>query len=158
MDNYQIFLQACEFWGEGNGKRAFQLFLKAARNGDSSSQHNVGFFFDEGLGAKRNWKKALYWYRRAWRSGGQSSTCSNIARLYADVGNNRRAKYWWGKAIEMGDGDAALDQAKFLIKRGRKVDGPLVVSLLHFAAKSVHISASGIDEAEELLRHRDYLL
>lgn len=52
---------------EQSARRALQLFLEAARNGDKAALLNIGYFYDKGVGVKRDRTKALYWYKRAYR-------------------------------------------------------------------------------------------
>ena len=74
--------------------------------------------------------------------------------LYAGLGNIRQAKFWWNKAIlELNDGDAALDYAKFLINRKNKRDYHKIIELLKFATKSDYITEISKEEAGQLLKN-----
>lgn len=142
-------------WEKGRPRDAFPLFLKAARLGESTAQHNVAYFYDVGDGIGKNWKKALYWYKKAWRSGRQTDSCSNIARLYVEIGTERKAIFWWRKAIAHGDGDSALELAQFFMKDKDKRHQMSIVPLLKCAISSpvrFKISEAGQREAVRLLK------
>lgn len=47
--NKVLFDDASDAWEKQDYKNAFELFLKAAKNGDSSAQNNLGYFWDEGI-------------------------------------------------------------------------------------------------------------
>jgi hypothetical protein len=90
MTNDERFHLACDLWDKGRLKEAFQLFSSAARAGDLSSQLNVGYFYDCGIGTKQNKKSALRWYMKAHKRGNSSAT-NNIGTIYRDRGDNKRA-------------------------------------------------------------------
>jgi TPR repeat protein len=146
-----IFKRANSAWERGQDRRAFTEFLKAARLGDPSAQHNLGYFYDEGIGTKRNFGRALLWYLKAWRAHGQTDTCINIAQLYAARRKVRNAVLWWNKAIRLGDGDAALDLAKFYLARESKADKKRARALLRKVLAARHVTEDALDAATELL-------
>ena len=128
------------------------MFLEAARLGVPSAQHNVGFFYDVGVGTKKDTRKALQWYLRAWRAHGQTDTCINIAQLYASKRNIRNATLWWNKAIGLGDGDAALDLAKFYLSRKSESDKKRARVLLQKVLRSRHVTGEAVETATKLLK------
>jgi TPR repeat protein len=130
MNDKRLLDQASEAWAKGRNKIAFALFRKAAHLEQGSAQHNLGYFYNEGVGVRKNPSKALYWYKRAWRNDRQTGTCANIALLCAEQGKYRRAVMWWMKAVSRGDGDAALDLAQFYISRNREAQRRQGVRLL----------------------------
>jgi len=56
--NDKLFVEANAAWDKGDLRRAFELFLQAAKLGDRSSQLDLGYFFDCGLHVKKDKKKA----------------------------------------------------------------------------------------------------
>lgn len=145
-----MFKEASRAWEKGLSKKAFELFLAAAELGDDGAQLNLGHFYETGEAVRKDVRRALYWYKRAWRNGRQTSACCNIADLYAQAGKDRQARFWWRRAIAKGDGDAALDFAKYLIERGVRNDRR-VFSLLKAAARSSRITLAGAREAKALI-------
>jgi TPR repeat protein len=152
IDAVDLFKRADAEWESGHNKKAFDLFLKAALHGESSAQHNVGYFYDVGIGTKKNIKKALFWYKKAWRNDRQTGTCINIAKLYVARKNFRVAMGWWNKAIKKGDGDAALELAKFYLGKKNRRDQNKAVALLKKARKFSRISETAAEEISEILR------
>jgi len=67
--NNELFIRADELEDRGELKAAFRLFLAGAKAGDISCQLNLGNYYDDAKGIRRNRKAALYWYRRAYRRG-----------------------------------------------------------------------------------------
>src|SRR4030088_1668906 len=55
----EMFIRAEKMWHRGQLRNAFRLFLVAANAGDKASQLNVGCFYDNGVGTKRNREEAL---------------------------------------------------------------------------------------------------
>jgi hypothetical protein len=49
-----LFAKASEQWDRGKLRSAFHLFLSAAKRGDPSAQHDLGYFYDVGVGVKPN--------------------------------------------------------------------------------------------------------
>jgi TPR repeat protein len=46
-------------WENGDLKLAFRLFVSQAATGDSGAQLNLGYFYDLGLGTRKNREKAM---------------------------------------------------------------------------------------------------
>ena len=106
-----LFERANEAWDDGDLKLAFCLFHESASAGDESSQINLGFFYDEGIGTKKNKDKAIFWYMAAYRNG-SAAAASNIAILNKEQKQNKKALWWFRRSIAMGDGDAYYELAK----------------------------------------------
>ena len=60
---------------------------------------------------KKDKKKALEWYRRAYRQG-DAGAANNIATVYRDLGDTRKMLWWFRRAAAMGDLDVLLDLGK----------------------------------------------
>jgi len=52
-----------------DGHKAFELYTKAAANGNAPAMVNLGASYEDGFGAPRNLKQAIYWYRQAASKG-----------------------------------------------------------------------------------------
>jgi TPR repeat protein len=145
------FDEANREWDAGNLTRAFKLFNMAAENGSSNAFNSIGYFFDYGLGVKKDQEKALYWYKKAARSGDSLSFC-NIGLIFRDRGNSRRAKYWLTKATRAHDGDAALELAKIYMKGSGEKAAALTVKYLKLATDATISAPSTSEEAKVLLK------
>lgn len=151
-DASALFQNAHTEWEAGRDKVAFLLYLEAASLGDPSAQHNVGYFYDVGIGTRKDSRKALFWYKKAWRADKQTGTCINIAQLYVSKRNIRSALHWWHKAIDLGDGDAALDLAKFYLDAKDARARMRALSLLRKVKLSRRVTEAALEEADELLQ------
>ena len=102
----------------GNLKSGFRLLLTAAKMGNESAQHNLGYTYDVGLGVCRNRAAAMFWYKKAYRNGrGSASAAANIGTIYRDERNEPQAIAWFRRAIQHGDIDANLELAKLYLRK-----------------------------------------
>jgi len=107
IDHFDL---ASTAWEEDNLEVAFNEFLLGAKKGDSCCQVNLGLFYDTGLHVVTNQKKALYWYRQAYKQG-ELSAATNIATIWRDNDQPKRALWWYRRAGSLGDGDALVEVA-----------------------------------------------
>lgn len=110
MNNY-IFDQADSEYNNGNFKKAFELFLKVAKDGNDSAMDRIASMYEAAEGVDYDFDKAIYWYRKAVEAGSITSLY-NLGVSYRTKGNVSKAKYWFEKALDAGDLDAALDLGK----------------------------------------------
>ncbi len=110
MNNY-IFEKANSEYDCGNLKKAFELFLKAAEDGNDSAMDRVASMYESAEGVDYDFDKAIYWYRKAVDAGNITSLY-NLGVSYRTRGDVLKAKYWFEKALDAGDLDAALDLGK----------------------------------------------
>jgi TPR repeat protein len=47
--------------------------MKAAKQGDPLSQHNLGYCYENGEGVEKDIKKAIEWYQKAAKQGHEDS-------------------------------------------------------------------------------------
>jgi TPR repeat protein len=149
MDAKTRFNRACTLWNKGELKSAFRLFLIAAKNGDASAQLNLGYFYDVGLGVRKNPDKALYWYRRASKRGNRAAA-HNIGTLYRDRGQTQKALAWFHRALQPNDDDSALEIGKVYLSL--KGSLPSAIKYLERASRSNNVFAATQEEATRLLR------
>lgn len=108
------FILADRYMEQRKFKKAFNILRIAADRGASCCYMNLGYYYDNGLGCKHNWPKALYWYKRAVYLG-QSSAATNIGITYRNKGKRHLALYWFKKSLAMGDGDVLLELGKLML-------------------------------------------
>jgi uncharacterized protein len=90
-----------------NPAYSVRLLRRAAQMGDRSATGSLGYAYDVGRGIRRDRALALLWYRRAAHMG-DCGAATNIATVFRDEGNLKRAHRWLLRAVKMGDGDAAV--------------------------------------------------
>lgn len=108
------FILADRYMERKQFKKAFNILRVAADHGASICYMNLGYYYDNGLGCKCDWPKALYWYKRAVYRG-DSSAATNIGITYRNQGKRHLALYWFKKSLAMGDGDALLELGKLML-------------------------------------------
>lgn len=114
---FDVFAQASQAVDSKDYPLAFRLFNELAHQQYIPAFKNLGLLYENGTGTTVDLRKALYWYKRGWRAAQDTGSCLNIADLYAKQGNQRQATYWWNRAIAVGNGEAALEYAKFILKQ-----------------------------------------
>lgn len=143
---------ACQSLEQRDVRRAFRLMLRSAQASNLAAQVNVGYLYDVGIGVRRDQDKAVYWYRRAARRG-EASAANNIGTVYRDRGQRRLARFWFGRAVSLGNDDAHLELAVLDLNspgRGKRAKRHLVAVL-----KSMRVAPATQDRARELLRSSD---
>jgi len=149
-----VFVQANKEHESGRVKKAYKLFVRAAREGHPYAPNSVGYFLDNGIGVAQNKKKAIDWYRKAARKGDICGV-ANLGIVYRDLGNLRRAIFWLTRAVAAGDGDAALELAKIHLARENTSSRKRGVAYLRAAVGSKSVSPSSREEAALLLRRNN---
>ena len=144
-----LFVEANHALDADEYPRAFALFREAAA-GDTSAQASLGYCFDLGVGVNPDRDQAYYWYRKA-ATQGDTCGCYNLALLYRDDGNPRRAKVWLEKAVELGDADAALELARMALTQKTRTARAKALAYVQAAMSSAHLDAQGQVLAEQLL-------
>ena len=100
--------RACDAYEAGDLATAFQLFQQAARAGNPNAQVNLGNLYDAGEGVEVSFESAVQWYKLAAKKG-LPEAAYNLAITHRNRGNIRWAQFWFIRASEMGDADAALE-------------------------------------------------
>jgi TPR repeat protein len=148
-DTDKLFYRADKEWEEGKPQSAFRLFLTAAKAGDRAAQTNIGYFYDNGIGIRRNKVKALYWYKRAYRRG-DASAAHNIATIWRDKHKPQRALAWFRRAIRLGNDSSNLDFAKHYLQN--ESDLRKAIGYLIKVSRSDRVSEAEQEEAMQLLK------
>jgi TPR repeat protein len=147
--NNELFVRADKLEDSGKLKAAFRLFLAGAKAGDIGCQVNVGNYYYDAKGIRRNREAALYWYKQAYQRG-NSSAASNIGIMWRNEGSPRRALSWFKRAVKMGDDEANLEITRYYIKD----EDSLRRALPHLrkVVKSNWVTEAGAEEAASLLK------
>jgi len=150
-DDAKIEREAHDAWQSGRCTAAFRLYSELASRGTSAGMLNLGYFYDRGIGVRKNRAMALKWYRRAYRRG-SSAAASNIATIYRDDGRHGLEAQWYARAVRLKDGDAAVELAKLVLAgKGVRESRAHASRLLKRASASQFITESGRDEARAML-------
>jgi TPR repeat protein len=116
----QMFLGQC-FSSEGLGvkqdkAKAFYWWLKAAEQGDTFAQHNIGVAYNDGIGVQQDKAKACHWRLKAAEQGNVMAQFN--AGVYYHNGDGvkedkAKAFYWFMKAAEQGNVQALFNVATY---------------------------------------------
>ena len=146
-----LFTKASEQWDRGKHRSAFRLFLAAAKHGDVGAFHNLGYFYDVGIGVKPNRAAALQWYKRAFRRG-TAKAASNIGTMYRDERNTKEALSWFKRATQLGNADANLEIAKIYLRGNGDSSKAKDYLRRTVNAKATDVTNGSRDEARRLLK------
>jgi TPR repeat protein len=145
----ELFIRAEQQEAKGKLRSAFSLYLAGAKAGESGCQLNVGNYYDDGTGVRRNRKAALYWYKRAYRRG-MASAAHNIGIVWRNDNNPKRALKWFQKAVRLGDDEANLEIAKYHLQRQH--NPAKAIRHLEKVLRSNWVSEAGLEEARKLIK------
>ncbi len=143
-----LFSRADKLEDSGDLRAAFRLFLAGAKAGDRSCQLNVGNYYDDGKGIRRNRTASLYWYKRAYRRG-DAAAANNIGILWRNEGKSKKALSWFRRAVKMGDDEANLEIAKYYL--GKENNMRKAIPHLERVYRSNRVTEAGAEEAARLL-------
>jgi len=143
-----LFLAADTAYDQGDLELAFNLFSQAANKGDDSAMSRLSIMYSEGEGVLRNIDQSIYWDLKAIAAGSVVSL-NNLAITYRTDGDIEESKKWFEKAIEAGDGDAALELAKtYLTYENNKLQA---LSYLQKVIVSDDTCEDSVEEANYLI-------
>jgi hypothetical protein len=145
-----LFDQANKAWDSGNLKLALELFLAAAKAGDDDALNSVGYFFDHGIGIKKDSLIAYGWYKRAAMRGNLAGIL-NMGIWFRDLGNLRRSKFWFERAYARGDGTAAYELGKIYMRQRSSLSRQHAAHYFRVAAMSKYIDSDERESAQALL-------
>lgn len=148
MNNDELFQKAHELYEDGDYSSAFDLFLKAAENGDTGSMLRIATMYTCGEGVDCSYDKAEEWELKAIECGDITGMV-NLGITYRMKGDIRKSKEWFQKALKAGDGSAALELAKLFMVSEKETE--TIIQYLNQAISSESICESEIEEAEKLL-------
>jgi TPR repeat protein len=144
-----LFIRAGQMEESGKLGAAFRLFLAGAKAGETGCQLNVGNYYDDGTGVRRNRKAALYWYKRAYLHG-DASAASNIGVMWRNEKKSKRALEWFKKSVRLGNDEANLEIAKYYLQNEN--NPAQAIRHLKRVCKSNCVTEAGAEEAAELLK------
>ncbi len=94
---------------ERDYEKAIEWYSKAAEQGYSTAQNNLGNMYYNGLGVERDYEKAIEWYSKAAEQGNKRAL-NSLAWTYHLMGDYEKALPWAEKAIEaMPDNPNVID-------------------------------------------------
>jgi len=121
-------------------RAALSWFRRSAQIGNPNAQIHLGVYLCGGICTKRDDVKALFWFKRALRQN-PSVAAHNIASIYRDREDQRRALLWYERAAAAGDGDALVEMGiQYYAGQGARRDPTHAVLCFREAIRSNSIS------------------
>ena len=97
-------------YSNGNGvhqdaNKAFGWFQRSAEEGFGWGMYNLAHCYENGDGVQQNDRIAKEWYEKAAYVGNSDAEC-RMGEYCCDAGNYAKARYWYKRAADRGDGRA----------------------------------------------------
>jgi len=89
-----------------NLKKAAHWLEIAANKGNKEAQYNLALMYYNGDGVKQDVKKAAILLEKAAKNGHKTAK-ANVGRVYMQVLDFKKAKYWLSQNVKEGDTEAA---------------------------------------------------
>ena len=83
----ELYLQGLKYYNTSYYDKAFELFRRAAKLGNSDAQYYAGLCYEFGYGVQIHLSSALYWYRIAANNNSAAKT------KYEELVHNKRRYY-----------------------------------------------------------------
>lgn len=99
-----------KYYSSGEYEKCFEGHLKLAEQGYPLAECQIGYFYYEGLGVKKDLEKSFYWTSRSAEHGDRDAQY-NLAELFYMEGaavkkDADKAKEWYEKAARQGQPEA----------------------------------------------------
>lgn len=148
------YLDALNLLWDDKYLQAFEILSYLSSEKYFPAYNELACLYESGFGVAKDYEQALFFYKKHLKHQKEPGVMSNLASLYLKMNNLRQAKYWWNKAIALGDGESALDYATHLIERKSK-NVKKIKTLLIFASETdeMYMSENGRDKVKELLKY-----
>jgi len=126
-------------------KRAYQIWLPLAEQGDQEAQYNIGLLYMKGNGVEKNERTALHWFTRAGEQGMADAQYNAGVMFYSGKGvypDHKSAIEWWTLAANQGNPNAQNNLANmYAFAYGTKREPEKALNLWSAAAKQGHPDA-----------------
>jgi len=128
-----------------NYKEALKWGIKAAEQGDASSQLKVGLMYELGQGVLKNYKEAVKWYRKSAEQDNVAAL-NNMGLMY-ELGRGVLKNYqvsanWYSRAADEGSATAQMNLGIYYCEgSGVKKDLSIAKRLLLMAYESGKLSS-----------------
>jgi TPR repeat protein len=151
MDNRNaksIFEAGSSAYEKGHFRKAFKLFKEGAENGDADCMIKLAIMYTCGEGVCCDYDDAIKWERRAVDAGCIYAMI-NLGISYRIKGDLVLARSWFEKALDNGDGEAALHLAKLYMVSDKEVER--IKKYLIIAMNNEQTCEYSVEEARTLL-------
>jgi len=98
---------AMKYLSEQNYKAALKPLQVAADNNISNAQYNLALMYYQGDGVKQDIEKSAEWLEKAAQNGHERAI-ANIGRIYMQLMDFKKARYWLQINAKNGDKEAEM--------------------------------------------------
>lgn len=147
-DDHNPYEDAMVAYDRGHLNKAFKLFLAGAQAADVDCMAMVAVMYGAGEGVRIDLHQSIEWDQKAIAAGSELAFL-NIAITYRCMGDLVSARHWFERALESGDGEAALHLAKLYMVSD--LEAATVSKYLHAAIDSKNAFEDTKMEARQLL-------
>ena len=146
-----LLMAACVAEDEGRYDDAFVLFQQLANLGHPDAMSALARFYDDGLAGEADFDLGLYWAEKAIAAGSLTAI-NNLAVTYRRIGQMRKSKALFERALAAGDMSAALDLAHIYSISDQETDRVKhYLQIVLDGEVYVTVSEGDIEEARALL-------
>lgn len=143
------FVLADRLYDEGGFEEAFELFSKLAEAGDTSAMTRLADMYSAAKGVEYDFEKIIHWEEKA-AGLGDPTGMYNLGITYRNAGDVRKARQWLEKALQCGDGEAALEIAKLYLISEKETE--TVRHYLELAQSTGSLTEDSSDELARLMK------
>jgi TPR repeat protein len=140
------FFSADRLYDEARYEEAFKMFRTLAEKGDVSSMTRLALMYYSGVGTSKNIEECVKWDLRAAEHE-DTVAYLNLGITYKDLGDMQTSIDWFNKALNQGDGEAALELAKIYLAN----DVDKAKSYLNIALQTGNLTEDSQEEITSLL-------
>ena len=144
-----LYTKAHTLYEQGKYEQIFLLFHQLAEQGDTFAMSRVAIMYECGEGVHYDLDKSIFWDMKAIQAGYNTSML-NLGMTFRRMGNIEQAKYWFFKAFDTGDDEAALELVRLYSVSEKETE-----IIRYYANKVIYsdnVCENSIEKAEEILK------
>ena len=152
VDLTNLLAEANQYYQQKKYKEAYDLYTKAASQGNAEAQSNLGWMYQHGQCVAKDYQSAFFWYQKAANQGFAAAQ-NNLGSMYfygQHVEEDYQQALKWYKNAASGGSAAAQNNLGYIYHKGERVEKNITeaVKWYQLAAKQNHSEA--IDALRQL--------
>lgn len=151
-NSQDLMMEAVTAEEAGEFDKAFSLFEILANEGDTYAMSDLGRFYEDGLGSiDIDFDQSIYWSEKSAKAG-NTTGMNNLAVTYRRMGEIRKSREWFEKALEHGDISAALPLAQLHMVSDKEFDTVRkYLGIVLQGTVRIDVSEGDLEDAKKLL-------
>jgi TPR repeat protein len=143
----ELYLEGDAAYDRGDYATALDRFVRGADAGDGRAMSRLANMYEDGVGVDVDFERSVEWDLKAVAAGFETSLI-NLGIKFRRAGSMRKARYWFERALDKGDGEAALELAK--LYSVSDAEEATARRYLQSAAEAGRLSQASAEEIERL--------